>query len=1276
MKLKNLVISLLLCAMLVVYVPGETIVAEAKQVTSLDISNSESWYSGFDYSDPMWISDEEFFGEYDATTGEWIQEPFFLYDDYPGLAPVKECVMEGDYENAKILITDYYRTKFQNQPRTFDSSTAESDILKSQLMAYNAFFLSGTNLDIMYFGDEESVVEGDILPIITAMTTSTATDCVRTFELMAFEKDGVTVTAHSRESGQGPYAIVQVNGANRRFEATYDTYLSGDTNKDTNYGTQETLKISEDSDLSKTARTRITIDFTGIEKGDIVTSASLYLNGWSDAQDGTPKKISLIYTENGAGETNVEDLTWGNDASRLYVNFDGERGPILHKDNFTASTVIDPYVDFKTLYKVYRGTGDEMYAYHLFRLYNDFIINYGERTLPVYTGGKLSRRLAMGTSATDLPKMLAHVARSEHFTTENFIPILKHAWVLANGLVMYWDGQAEGGNWGLYETTGLASIMFSFIEFADAHKPIEDGGYGNGKRGGWIEVANHRYAVVAGNTLRPDNSFTETTGYGRESLREYLAFENYAIEAGVEFKVGEALKEKLDAIALYIMNTTGPDFKDFQVGDAYFHTYSFRPIITDTARVTGNPILTWAATKGKEGVAPDYTSVFYPDNRSLVSRSGWNDNDIYTNFLSDGDITNHGHPDDLQITMFAYGQYLLSDQKQFSYAKNEPHRAWVYSTRAHNTVEVDGLTHKEYLSSLWNEIETPHGNVIFNRDEGQYEYEPSVVERSEINGGYDYVRMRTNAYRDYCWHNPTTDLDVTTDVDFSRGLLFMKKNKYYFVTDYLVPYDGKEHKYAQNWHTLPDSAISIDEGTNIARTNYAGSNIQIIPVNYEGMTAQIRSGWYSPTNGVTDEAPYPAYERVSDKKTTFNTVLLPTPGETEVDASVTKLNLDVSDEVASAMQFSMTETKFNQTVESSYYALHDIRYKGSRDFGAYTTDGVLAVAENDHTGYSQLVLQDGTILKNKQSGKILIKGTENIPELSVIYDGTKVQLDSSKEIDLEKITVYVEKGITKVTLNGENVAYSQKGHYIYFGDEPIIDDSTEIKPEEGDEGFGGQHGNGTSGDSIGGGGSSGGGGSNGKEDPKPVEPNPEDPKPETPSSDAFKSELSGHWGEADITALINAGVVKGDNGKLNLKNTVTRAELIALIIRAMGLEEKEYNGEFSDVSADDWYAGVIATAKSAGFVDGDGEMAMPNAPVTREQLAKFLVLPYILKNPEAQDGEVLTFADSEEISSWAVNYVNKATALGILNGMGDGTFAPKNAVLREQAFVAIARLMK
>ena len=83
---------------------------------------------------------------------------------------------------------------------------------------------------------------------------------------------------------------------------------------------------------------------------------------------------------------------------------------------------------------------------------------------------------------------------------------------------------------------------------------------------------------------------------------------------------------------------------------------------------------------------------------------------------------------------------------------------------------------------------------------------------------------------------------------------------------------------------------------------------------------------------------------------------------------------------------------------------------------------------------------------------------------------------------------------------------------------------------------------------------------------------------------------------------------------------------------------------------------------------------MPNAPVTREQMAKFLVSACEIS--EDKEFEVASFTDMNMVSSWAVDYVNKAAALGILNGMGDGTFAPKNVVLREQAFAAIARLMK
>ena len=51
------------------------------------------------------------------------------------------------------------------------------------------------------------------------------------------------------------------------------------------------------------------------------------------------------------------------------------------------------------------------------------------------------------------------------------------------------------------------------------------------------------------------------------------------------------------------------------------------------------------------------------------------------------------------------------------------------------------------------------------------------------------------------------------------------------------------------------------------------------------------------------------------------------------------------------------------------------------------------------------------------------------------------------------------------------------------------------------------------------------------------------------------------------------------------------------------------------------------------------------------------------------------FKDTDSISPWAMEYVNKVYSLGIVKGMDDGTFAPKNNALREQAFIILARLI-
>ena len=106
----------------------------------------------------------------------------------------------------------------------------------------------------------------------------------------------------------------------------------------------------------------------------------------------------------------------------------------------------------------------------------------------------------------------------------------------------------------------------------------------------------------------------------------------------------------------------------------------------------------------------------------------------------------------------------------------------------------------------------------------------------------------------------------------------------------------------------------------------------------------------------------------------------------------------------------------------------------------------------------------------------------------------------------------------------------------------------------------------------------------------------------------------------------------------------------------------------------EWYASYLASAKENGLIDGDGGKANPNDVITREQMAKMLVSACEIQGKTA-DAEDVTYTDFDAVSDWAKEFVKKASALEILNGFEDGTFAPKGNVLREQAFVAVYRLV-
>lgn len=94
-----------------------------------------------------------------------------------------------------------------------------------------------------------------------------------------------------------------------------------------------------------------------------------------------------------------------------------------------------------------------------------------------------------------------------------------------------------------------------------------------------------------------------------------------------------------------------------------------------------------------------------------------------------------------------------------------------------------------------------------------------------------------------------------------------------------------------------------------------------------------------------------------------------------------------------------------------------------------------------------------------------------------------------------------------------------------------------------------------------------------------------------------------------VNILSNLGIITGyEDGTFRPNNTITRAEVATIIVRAMNLSETQGATAFTDVPADHWAAGYINTAAQNGVINGmgDGTFA-PGADVTYEQVVKMIV---------------------------------------------------------------------
>ncbi len=180
----------------------------------------------------------------------------------------------------------------------------------------------------------------------------------------------------------------------------------------------------------------------------------------------------------------------------------------------------------------------------------------------------------------------------------------------------------------------------------------------------------------------------------------------------------------------------------------------------------------------------------------------------------------------------------------------------------------------------------------------------------------------------------------------------------------------------------------------------------------------------------------------------------------------------------------------------------------------------------------------------------------------------------------------------------------------------------------------------------------------------------------TPSDDSiFKDLPKDHFAYDAVMDLYNKGIVSGDgNNYIYPENGITREEIakIALTVNQIpeetGLEIDA--ADKGDVSA--WATNIVATAMKKGILVGYGDGTIrPKQVVTREEM----VAMFIRALGVQADNKSTNFSDVSA-EAWSAAYVAAASDLGFVKGYEDGTFRPANNITRAEAFVICHRIMQ
>ena len=176
------------------------------------------------------------------------------------------------------------------------------------------------------------------------------------------------------------------------------------------------------------------------------------------------------------------------------------------------------------------------------------------------------------------------------------------------------------------------------------------------------------------------------------------------------------------------------------------------------------------------------------------------------------------------------------------------------------------------------------------------------------------------------------------------------------------------------------------------------------------------------------------------------------------------------------------------------------------------------------------------------------------------------------------------------------------------------------------------------------------------------------------------TDVNNHWAKDNMLFVVSRGLLSGTSATTFSPDTgMTRGMFVTALGRLAGVDPTDYQASiFTDVKEDAYYAPYVNWAAKTGVVSGTTDTTFaPDTNINREQMA------VIMKNYATKLGytipktlEVVNFADSAGISSWAKEAVKSMQQAGILAGKTNNCFDPAGTATRAEVATVLRRFVE